>query len=81
MSDIIYILIKTEAGKLEKVLNEIFKRSNVLEAYVVTGAYDIIAKIQTPFIAEAMGSKIAEIRRISGVKSTETLVCIKRVEK
>ncbi|MDI6855760.1 MAG: Lrp/AsnC ligand binding domain-containing protein, partial [Candidatus Thermoplasmatota archaeon] len=49
MSDIIYILIKTEAGKLEKVLNEIFKRSNVLEAYVVTGAYDIIAKIQTPF--------------------------------
>lgn len=81
MTDIIYMLINTEAGELERVLNEILKKPNILEAHVVTGAYDIIAKIQTPYIAEAMGSKITEIRKIAGVKSTETLVCVKRFEK
>jgi DNA-binding Lrp family transcriptional regulator len=77
----IYMLIDTEAGELEKVLEEILKKPNVLEAHVVTGAYDIIAKVQTPYVAEAIGSYIAEIRKIKGVKSTETLVCVERIEK
>lgn len=81
MTDIIYMLVNTEAGELEKVLKEILKLPNILEAWAVTGAHDIIIKIQTPYIAEAMGSKIAEVRKIAGVKSTETLVCIRRIEK
>jgi DNA-binding Lrp family transcriptional regulator len=75
--DFIYMLINTEAGKLEEVLDSLLKKPNVLEAHIVTGAYDIIAKVQTPYIAEAIGNYIAEIRKITGVKNTETLVCVK----
>lgn len=79
--DFIYVLITTEAGALEHVLASILELPNVLEAHIVTGAYDIIAKIQTPYIAETMGRELATIRKIPGVKSTETLVCGKIVEK
>lgn len=79
--DVVYMLIITDAGELENVFTQVMKKPNIMEAHVVTGAYDIIAKISTPYIAEAMGDIIRSIRKIHGVKNTQTLVCVRRVEK
>ncbi len=79
--DVVYMLITTDAGELENVLTRIMKNPNVMEAHAVTGAYDIVAKISTPYIAEAMGNIIRSIRKIRGVKSTQTLVCVSYVKK
>jgi len=51
-----FVLINTEIGAEEEILNELNKVPNVKEAYVVYGLYDIVAKVE----AETM-NKLKEI--------------------
>ncbi|MGB9636262.1 MAG: Lrp/AsnC family transcriptional regulator [Thermoplasmata archaeon] len=73
----VYVLIETEAGKLENVIAELKKKEGVKEANAITGPFDVIVKIETEHITEALQTIVHDIRKIDGVKSTETLVCIK----
>ena len=41
-----FVLINTEIGSEEEILNELKKIPNVKEAYVVYGVYDIVAKVE-----------------------------------
>jgi len=72
----IYVLIRTDAGQLEPVLNEVKKRDGIIEAAAVTGAFDIIAKIQTNDITRALSTVVKEIRNIEGIKTVESLVTV-----
>jgi len=51
-----FVLINTEIGAEEEILNELSKVPNVKEAYVVYGLYDIVAKVE----AETM-NKLKEV--------------------
>ena len=51
-----FVLINTEIGAEEEILNELNKVPNVKEAYVVYGLYDIVAKVE----AETM-NKLKEV--------------------
>lgn len=51
-----FVLINTEIGSEEEILKELKNISNVKEAYVVYGVYDVIAKVE----AESM-DKLKEI--------------------
>lgn len=73
----IYVLIETEAGQLESVLSEVKKIQGITEVSAVTGVYDIIAKIQTNDITRALSTVVKDIRKIEGMKSTESLVGVK----
>jgi len=73
----IYVLIETEAGRLESVLSEVKKIQGITEVSAVTGAYDIIAKIQTDDITRALSTVVKDIRKINGIKSIESLVGVK----
>ena len=71
---IAYILINTEPEKMEQVAKEIRKIKGVIEASMVYGVYDIVAKIQTETmdtLKEIVGSRI---RRMESVRSSVTMI-------
>jgi len=73
----VYVLLKTEPGKLEDILKTVRTFEGVKEAAPVTGAYDIIVRIDGEFITDALGVVVKEIRKISGIQGTETLISVK----
>ena len=72
----VFVLIKTQPGLVEPVLHEVASNAAVTEATAVTGAYDVIAKVDKEFITESLSVIVKEIRQIEGVSSTETLVAL-----
>ncbi len=70
------VLINTEAGFEEAVLEKLKKTRNVKEAFIVYGVYDIIAKVEAKDLEELRDVISARLRHIEGVKSTVTLIVI-----
>jgi DNA-binding Lrp family transcriptional regulator len=70
------VLINTEAGFEEAVLEKLKKTRNVKEAFIVYGVYDIIAKVEAEDLEELRNVISTRLRRIEGVKSTVTLIVV-----
>ena len=47
-----------------------------MEVEGVTGPFDLIVKLQAPHINTALDVVMTRIRRVPGIKSTETLVTV-----
>jgi DNA-binding Lrp family transcriptional regulator len=73
----VYVLINVGPGALESVTKKIPEMKNVKDIAVVTGAYDILVKIEGEYITEVLTTVVRGIRQIEGVTSTETLVEVK----
>ena len=74
------VLINTDIGAEEEVLNELSKIEGVTEAYVVYGVYDIVAKIIAPDMDKLREVVTWKIRRMSKVRSTVTLIVVEGME-
>ncbi|HYB78190.1 MAG TPA: Lrp/AsnC ligand binding domain-containing protein [Thermoplasmata archaeon] len=72
----LYLLVVTEVGKLEEVLRRLKTIPGVTEVEAVTGPFDLIVKVQAPHINTALDTVIHKIRKVPGIKSTETLVTV-----
>ena len=67
-----YVLIQTEQGKMEEIAERMSEMEGVTEAQVVTGPYDIVARVAAPDL-DAIGSMIvSEIQLVGGVLRTLT---------
>jgi len=68
-----YVLLNCELGAEEFIVEELRKISQVSQAYVTFGAYDVIAEINTDS-QEAFDETVSfKIRRLARVVSTMTL--------
>jgi DNA-binding Lrp family transcriptional regulator len=68
-----YVLIQTEAGKGASVSSELVKLAGAISADVVTGPYDIIARVEAGTM-DALGTLVvARIQAVGGI--TRTLTC------
>lgn len=74
----LYLLVETDVGRLEEVMRRVQGVPHVVEVQGVTGPFDLIVKLQAPHINEALDVVMTRIRRIPGIKSTETLVTVSR---
>lgn len=70
----VFLLVETEVGHLDDVLRKVQSIPGVTEVQAVTGPFDLIVKIQANHINEALDLVVHRIRRIPGIKGTETLV-------
>ncbi|MFX0095577.1 MAG: Lrp/AsnC ligand binding domain-containing protein [Candidatus Hodarchaeota archaeon] len=70
-----YILVNTQIGFEEEVLNELLNVKGVIEGYLVDGEYDIICKINNP-ISSAMEDSLQKIRNLNHIFSTTTLIIV-----
>ena len=72
----LYLLVETEVGRLDEVIKRIRSVPSVTEVQAVTGPFDLIVKIEAPHINAALDTVVHKIRKIPGIKSTETLVTV-----
>ena len=71
-----FVLINTEIGCEEEILNELKKIPNVKEAYAVYGVYDIVARVEGETMDELKEVISWRIRRLDKVRSTLTMLVI-----
>ena len=72
----VYLLCETDVGKLDDVLKRLKGVTGVAEVQAVTGPFDLIVKVQAPHINQALDVVVHKIRKIPGIKATETLVTV-----
>ena len=72
---LVYVLLNTEPGYMEKVLNEVKEIDGVVEGYMLYGIYDICAKVQAEEAQELKGI-VQKIRSKDNVTSTLTLMVV-----
>jgi DNA-binding Lrp family transcriptional regulator len=72
----LYLLVETEVGQLDSVLQRLRGIPSVVEVEAVTGPFDLIVKVQAPHLNAALDTVVHRIRRVPGIKSTETLVTV-----
>ena len=70
------MLVETEIGRLDDVIRKIRDVPSVTEVQAVTGPFDLIVKVEAPHINAALDTVVHKIRKIAGIKSTETLVTV-----
>jgi len=66
-------LITCEAGKYEKVVDELRKLDGVVKAFGVHGRWDAVAEIEVEDM-EALGELALRLNGLDGVLASETLV-------
>jgi len=71
-----YILISVEIGAEGEVLKSLKPVSEIKEAHLVYGVYDIIARVETETMQELKDAVSWKIRRIDKVRSTLTMIVV-----
>ena len=71
-----FVLINSEIGAEDQVLEELKKIPNVKEAYIVYGVYDIIAKVEAENMEKLKEVVTWQIRRLDKVRSTLTMIVL-----
>ena len=70
-----YIMITCESGSEGTIREELESIDGVKEIQSTFGAYDILAKIESPTIESLRDIIVHRIRKISKIRATTTVVC------
>ncbi|MDH5374929.1 MAG: Lrp/AsnC ligand binding domain-containing protein [Candidatus Bathyarchaeota archaeon] len=73
-----YTLIRTEHSKRDELVNKIKKLRFVKEIASVYGEYDIVVKTETNSIEELNLFIYNELRKISGLATTTTMITFRK---
>ena len=71
-----YILINCEIGSEEEVITALKNIDSIKEVHGTFGAYDILAKIESPQVEDLRETITWKIRKIDKIRSTLTLIGI-----
>jgi DNA-binding Lrp family transcriptional regulator len=71
-----FVLINAEIGSEEEVLKELKKVEGVVEAFVVYGVYDVVAKIRADTMDRLKDIVTWHVRRLNKVRSTLTMIVV-----
>lgn len=70
------VLMNAELGHENTLVEELKKTSNVTEVYAIYGVYDVIVKVEAESMEKLREAIATNLRRISGVKSTLTMIIV-----
>jgi DNA-binding Lrp family transcriptional regulator len=76
MSVTAYVMIESEAGQAEGVVAALRQMAFVVAADVVTGPYDVIARLEAPERRAISLCVMDEIQRVAGVRQTTTSLAV-----
>jgi len=71
-----YVLIKTQAGKEDKVLRDLGDMNVVEEAHKVFGEFDIVAEVRARDMETVVEVVTERIRKVGAIEDTQTLLVI-----
>lgn len=70
------VLVNTDIGSEEEVLNKISNIEGVTEVYVVYGVYDLVVKVSASTTEELKDIISSKIRKLPNVRSTLTMIVV-----
>lgn len=70
------VLINTDVGAEDEVLEQVKSINGVKEAYIVYGIYDLYAKIEAESIEKLKDIVSSKIRKLPKVRSTITMIIV-----
>ncbi|MEM0065704.1 MAG: Lrp/AsnC ligand binding domain-containing protein [Sulfolobales archaeon] len=70
------VLLNTDIGSEDEVLEQLSRIDGVIEASVVYGVYDVVVKVRAKTIEELKEIITNRIRKLSKVKSTLTMIVV-----
>ena len=71
-----FVLINTETGSENEVLDQLRKIEAVKESYIVYGVYDVVAKVSADTMEKLKEIVTWNVRRLDKVRSTLTMILI-----
>ena len=71
-----FVTIKVQVGQVRAILAKIRNIQNVVEAYSITGPYDIIIKIEGENLEHVAKMIVTKIHEIPGIQDTVTYLVI-----
>jgi len=71
-----FVLINAEIGAENDVLKDLKTITEIKEAHMVYGVYDIIARVETETMQELKDTISWKIRRLDKVRSTLTMIVV-----
>ncbi len=71
------VLIRTESGRFDEVVNRMKQFTEVRKVFAVLGRYDVVVDLETEGY-ENLGEVIMKMGKIGGVVFTETLAEVKK---
>jgi len=71
-----YVLINCELGSEESIIQELKNLDGIIEVHGTFGAYDILAKIESPTVDVLRETITLKVRKIDQIRSTLTLMGI-----
>jgi len=75
------VAVNVDVGKEDYVFEELLKMPEVREVFMVYGIYDIMVVVVVPDIDMLRKTVTGRIRKIEGVKSTLTMVVVRKESK
>ncbi|MCG1004047.1 MULTISPECIES: Lrp/AsnC family transcriptional regulator [Halobacterium] len=69
-----YVLVKANTGEADRLLGAIASIDGVVDAHVVAGDVDVIAKLDVDEPGDVKAIAADEIQHIDGVEDTETYI-------
>ncbi len=73
MAAIALVLLTTEPGREQEVVNELREMSEIEEAMVLFGEYDVYCKVVVEDFSQLSDLVLRNVRTLSGVVETTTL--------
>jgi len=77
---IAYVLINSDLGYEEQIIEELKHISDVKDVHGTFGAYDILAKVESANVENLRDTITWKIRKLDRVRSTLTLIVIEGQE-
>ena len=71
-----YVLVNCELGSEESIIQQLKNVDGIIEVHGTFGAYDILAKVESPTVEALRESITWKIRKIDQIRSTLTLMGI-----
>ncbi|MBV0900472.1 Lrp/AsnC family transcriptional regulator [Haloarcula salina] len=71
-----YVMVKAHTGDADRLKDEIEAVAGVVEAHIVAGDVDLIAKVEVETPAEVKDVAATHIQDIEGVENTQTYIAM-----
>jgi DNA-binding Lrp family transcriptional regulator len=71
-----FVLINTQLGKEDEILAKVREIPEIVEAFIVMGSYDLVAKISIEDAKKLKPLVTNHIRSLPGIKETVTIIVV-----
>ncbi|EJN58588.1 Lrp/AsnC ligand binding domain-containing protein [Halogranum rubrum] len=71
-----FIMVKTAAGESERLVDAIRGLTQISEAHIVAGDWDIIAELDTDEVYDVLKTSSSDVQGLKGVDDAKTYISL-----